>query len=125
MIVEKQMKQGVTNLLMEQELDYMKKRLKETEEEAAAFREMQAKVEKEMSANATQGFYIITDVLYFICNSVMLGPCLTEKLKTILNESQQQNSCSINYRSIAKFMYQYAGPIWLLPWILHYRLSTL
>ncbi|KAI3789049.1 hypothetical protein L2E82_01836 [Cichorium intybus] len=36
------------------ELDDMKKRLKEMEEEAAALREMQAKVEKEMSANATQ-----------------------------------------------------------------------
>ena len=33
-----------------QELDEMKKRLKEMEEEAAALREMQAKVEKEMSA---------------------------------------------------------------------------
>ena len=31
-----------------QELDEMKKRLKEMEEEAAALREMQAKVEKEM-----------------------------------------------------------------------------
>ncbi|KAI3739841.1 hypothetical protein L2E82_30253 [Cichorium intybus] len=125
MIVEKRMKQGVTNLLMEQELDDMKKRLKEMEEEAAAIRDMQAKVEKEMSANANQGFYIITVVLSFICNSVMLGPYLTEKLKTILNESQQQNSCSINYRSIAKFMYQNVGPNWLLPWILHYRLSAL
>ncbi|KAI3739137.1 hypothetical protein L2E82_29532 [Cichorium intybus] len=55
MIVEKRMKQGVTNLLMEQELDDMKKRLKEMEEEAAAIRDMQAKVEKEMSANANQG----------------------------------------------------------------------
>lgn len=33
-----------------QELDEMKKRLKEMEEEAAALREMQAKVEKEMGA---------------------------------------------------------------------------
>lgn len=38
-----------------QELDEMKKRLKEMEEEAAALREMQAKVEKEMGA--VQGFY--------------------------------------------------------------------
>lgn len=38
-----------------QELDEMKKRLKEMEEEAAALREMQAKVEKEMGA--AQGFY--------------------------------------------------------------------
>lgn len=35
---------------MLQELDEMKKRLKEMEEEAAALREMQAKVEKEMGA---------------------------------------------------------------------------
>ena len=35
---------------MVQELDEMKKRLKEMEEEAAALREMQAKVEKEMGA---------------------------------------------------------------------------
>lgn len=33
-----------------QELEEMKKRLKEMEEEAAALRDMQAKVEKEMSA---------------------------------------------------------------------------
>jgi polyadenylate-binding protein 2 len=33
-----------------QELDEMKKRLKEMEEEATALREMQAKVEKEMGA---------------------------------------------------------------------------
>lgn len=33
-----------------QELDEMKKRLKEMEEEAAALREMQAKVEKEMGS---------------------------------------------------------------------------
>ncbi|MBA0581889.1 hypothetical protein Gorai_024051 [Gossypium raimondii] len=36
------------------ELDEMKKRLKEMEDEAAALREMQAKVEKEMGA--VQGF---------------------------------------------------------------------
>ncbi|KAJ9538277.1 hypothetical protein OSB04_031010 [Centaurea solstitialis] len=36
------------------ELDDMKKRLKEMEDEAAALREMQAKVEKEMGAVATQ-----------------------------------------------------------------------
>lgn len=35
---------------MYQELEEMKKRLKEMEEEAAALRDMQAKVEKEMSA---------------------------------------------------------------------------
>ena len=42
-----------------QELDEMKKRLKEMEEEAAALREMQAKVEKEMGA--VQG----SKILYF------------------------------------------------------------
>lgn len=41
---------GVLLLMMLQELDEMKKRLKEMEEEAAALREMQAKVEKEMGA---------------------------------------------------------------------------
>lgn len=39
-----------------QELDEMKKRLKEMEEEAAALREMQAKVEKEMGA--VQGSFV-------------------------------------------------------------------
>jgi len=38
-----------------QELDDMKKRLKEMEDEAAALREMQAKVEKEMGS--VQGDY--------------------------------------------------------------------
>lgn len=38
------------NRIKSQELDEMKKRLKEMEEEAAALREMQAKVEKEMGA---------------------------------------------------------------------------
>ncbi|KAM7482304.1 hypothetical protein LguiB_006887 [Lonicera macranthoides] len=36
------------------ELDDMKKRLKEIEDESAALREMQAKVEKEMSASVQQ-----------------------------------------------------------------------
>lgn len=40
-----------------QELDEMKKRLKEMEEEAAALREMQAKVEKEMGA--VQGCFLM------------------------------------------------------------------
>lgn len=40
-----------------QELDEMKKRLKEMEEEAAALREMQAKVEKEMGA--VQGSFFV------------------------------------------------------------------
>ncbi|KAK4769564.1 hypothetical protein SAY86_027714 [Trapa natans] len=39
----------------EAELDYMKRRLKEMEDEAAALREMQANVEKEMSSG--QGLY--------------------------------------------------------------------
>lgn len=34
----------------------MKKRLKEIEDESAALREMQAKVEKEMGASVQQGF---------------------------------------------------------------------
>jgi polyadenylate-binding protein 2 len=42
------------------ELDEMKKRLKEMEDEAAALREMQAKVEKEMGA---QGFRLFDLVL--------------------------------------------------------------
>jgi len=41
-------------------LDEMKKRLKEMEDEAAALREMQAKVEKEMGA---QGFRLFDLVL--------------------------------------------------------------
>lgn len=41
---------------LRQELDEMKKRLKEMEEEAAALREMQAKVEKEMGA--VQGLFL-------------------------------------------------------------------
>ncbi|GKV18668.1 hypothetical protein SLEP1_g29013 [Rubroshorea leprosula] len=44
------------------ELDEMKKRLKEMEEEAAALREMQAKVEKEMGS--VQGFLL----LFKLCN---------------------------------------------------------
>lgn len=48
-----------------QELDEMKKRLKEMEEEAAALREMQAKVEKEMGA--VQGFPPISNYLNTIC----------------------------------------------------------
>lgn len=37
-------------MVLMQDLDDMKKRLKEMEDEAAALREMQAKVEKEMGA---------------------------------------------------------------------------
>lgn len=43
---------------MVQELDEMKKRLKEMEEEAAALREMQAKVEKEMGAVQGPNFFL-------------------------------------------------------------------
>lgn len=39
-----------SNDVCKQELDDMKKRLKEMEDEAAALREMQAKVEKEMGS---------------------------------------------------------------------------
>jgi len=45
-----------------QELEDMKKRLKEIEEEASALREMQAKVEKEMGA--VQGFILIIIMLF-------------------------------------------------------------
>ncbi len=45
-----------------QELEEMKKRLKEMEEEAAALRDMQAKVEKEMSA--VQGEAGVHDFLF-------------------------------------------------------------
>ncbi|KAI3805109.1 hypothetical protein L1987_27170 [Smallanthus sonchifolius] len=43
------------------ELDEMKKRLKEIEEEAATLREMQAKVEKEMGAVQGQFFIPFLD----------------------------------------------------------------
>lgn len=43
----------------------MKKRLKEMEEEAAALREMQAKVEKEMGA--TQGFVALSFLFLIMC----------------------------------------------------------
>ena len=46
-----------------QELDEMKKRLKEMEEEAAALREMQAKVEKEMGG--VPGLNPLFFLLYF------------------------------------------------------------
>ncbi|XP_019052204.1 PREDICTED: polyadenylate-binding protein 2-like [Nelumbo nucifera] len=44
------------------ELDEMKKRLKEMEEEAAALREMQAKVEKEMGAVQGSFFFLIVPI---------------------------------------------------------------
>jgi hypothetical protein len=44
----------------------MKKRLKEMEEEAAALRDMQAKVEKEMVAGAVQGMFVVR-VLFWTC----------------------------------------------------------
>jgi predicted nuclease with TOPRIM domain len=46
---------------MLQELDEMKKRLKEMEEEAAALREMQAKVEKEMGAVQGSNLFLFRD----------------------------------------------------------------
>ncbi|KAG6415996.1 hypothetical protein SASPL_123417 [Salvia splendens] len=49
-----------------QELESMKKRLQEIEEEAGALREMQAKVEKEMGAN--QGFVEIRSHFKFVYN---------------------------------------------------------
>lgn len=50
------------------ELDEMKKRLKEMEEEAAALREMQAKVEKEMGA--VQGLFYFSSFFNKNNNSV-------------------------------------------------------
>ncbi|KAK4762070.1 hypothetical protein SAY87_029954 [Trapa incisa] len=44
----------------ETELDYMKRRLKEMEDEAAALREMQAEVEKEMSSGQGEGLGLLT-----------------------------------------------------------------
>jgi hypothetical protein len=44
----------------------MKKRLKEMEEEAAALRDMQAKVEKEMVAAAVQGMFVVR-VSFWTC----------------------------------------------------------
>ena len=44
----------------------MKKRLKEMEDEAAALREMQAKVEKEMGA--VQGFFFFQFLVEFLCD---------------------------------------------------------
>lgn len=69
---------------MSQELDEMKKRLKEMEEEAAALREMQAKVEKEMGA--VQGFdlfffYLLLRVLFSYILLIFLF--LTVKFKLI------------------------------------------
>ncbi|KAJ6811910.1 uncharacterized protein M6B38_151320 [Iris pallida] len=55
-----------------QELDEMKKRLKEMEEEAAALREMQAKVEKEMGAGQglfplIYSFRVSKSIIGFFC----------------------------------------------------------
>lgn len=47
-----------------QELDDMKKRLKEMEDEAAALREMQAKVEKEMGS--MQGVSFVSFLLWAV-----------------------------------------------------------
>lgn len=60
-----------------QELDDMKKRLKEMEDEAAALREMQAKVEKEMGSAQgilflsllLQTFYLSSIWVRFICQT--------------------------------------------------------
>lgn len=51
-----------------QELDDMKKRLKEMEDEAAALREMQAKVEKEMGSaqGASFSFFFSPKYVFFL-----------------------------------------------------------
>lgn len=56
-----------------QELDDMKKRLKEMEDEAAALREMQAKVEKEMgSVQGASVFFFPQRVLYLEFNTFFI-----------------------------------------------------
>jgi len=49
-----------------QELEDMKKRLKEMEEEAAALRDMQAKVEKEMGGSQGSNFLICSELLVWL-----------------------------------------------------------
>lgn len=56
-----------------QELDEMKKRLKEMEEEAAALREMQAKVEKEMGGVPGPISQLLLPFWVFKFNILMLG----------------------------------------------------
>ena len=51
----------------------MKKRLKEMEDEAAALREMQAKVEKEMGSVQGESLFF---VLEFPLSSILLGFCV-------------------------------------------------
>lgn len=51
----------------------MKKRLKEMEDEAAALREMQAKVEKEMSS--VQGLFLLFSSLLEICSFCFFVLC--------------------------------------------------
>lgn len=58
-------------MMLLQELDEMKKRLKEMEEEAAALREMQAKVEKEMGA--VQGSLFLTVLCLLFVNIVLIS----------------------------------------------------
>lgn len=60
----------VLSCVFYQELEEMKKRLKEMEEEAAALRDMQAKVEKEMGA--VQGPYVLTRFHLLTCCRVKL-----------------------------------------------------
>ena len=66
----------------EQELEEMKKRLKEMEEEAAALRDMQAKVEKEMTAYNT-GNQNIQSLSLSLPLSLSLAPSLAPSLARI------------------------------------------
>lgn len=50
-----------------QELDDMKKRLKEMEDESAALREMQAKVEKEMGSAQGASFFFLLGFKFVFC----------------------------------------------------------
>jgi predicted nuclease with TOPRIM domain len=67
------------------ELDEMKKRLKEMEEEAAALREMQAKVEKEMGA--VQGLFYFSSFFNKKTNSVtdfyFFNFCVSEEYRSV------------------------------------------
>ena len=74
----------------------MKRRLKEMEEEAAALRDMQAKVEKEMGV--IQGVYIPISTLLFF-SSVFFIFSITHNLKKLFIISPRSSQCC---RSTAK-----------------------
>ena len=68
----------------------MKRRLKEMEEEAAALRDMQAKVEKEMGV--IQGVYIPVSPL-LIFSSVFFVFSVTQNLKKLSIISPRSSQC--------------------------------